>query len=197
MASPNLPVRYEITNNGAIPAAAANLTEICSSVISEGGSLTPNSVYAIATTYTTSVASGVTLPLLTLEVASAYVRGASIRPSSFWVIPTTSSGALAATYGVCYNCATSGVGTYVAITNTVAQYAPGGTGITLTGTASVELGEGGVVSTSTYIAPPLERNIWASFDISQTIPDTLTLWVTNIGASTNSYIGGMSFEQQE
>ena len=197
MAIPNLPVRYEITNNGAIPAAAANLTEICSSVISEGGAAMANSTYAVATTYTTSVASGGTVPLLTLRVNSAYTAGASIRPISFWCIPTTSSGTLAAVYGICYNCAASGVGTYVSITNTVAQYAPGGTGITLTGTASVILGSSGIVSTSTYIAPLSERNIWASFDISQTVPDTITLYVNNIGGSANSYIGGMTFEQQE
>lgn len=64
-----LPVRYEIqTLNGAAP-ATSNLTQICSTVMSEGGSNAPLSLYSNLCTFSATVGAATWVPVMSLQLA--------------------------------------------------------------------------------------------------------------------------------
>ncbi len=64
-----LPIRYEIqTLNGAAP-ATSNLTQICSTVISEGGSNAPLTLYSNLTTFSATVGAGTWVPVMSIQLA--------------------------------------------------------------------------------------------------------------------------------
>lgn len=81
-----LPVRYEITSTSAV---AATLTQICSSVVSEGG-FEQTSIDHVArrTTILTTI-STTFLPLVSIRLASGRT-GAVVLPNRIQVLPTTS-----------------------------------------------------------------------------------------------------------
>lgn len=64
-----LPVRYEIqTLNGAAP-ATSNLTQICSTVMSEGGSNSPLTLYSNLATFSATVGANTWVPVISLQLA--------------------------------------------------------------------------------------------------------------------------------
>jgi hypothetical protein len=64
-----LPVRYEIqTLNGAAP-ATSNLTQICSTVMSEGGSTAPLTLYSNLATFSATVGAGTWVPVISIQLA--------------------------------------------------------------------------------------------------------------------------------
>ena len=64
-----LPVRYEIqTLNGAAP-ATSNLTQICSTVMSEGGSNTPLTLYSNLATFSATVGAATWVPVISIQLA--------------------------------------------------------------------------------------------------------------------------------
>jgi hypothetical protein len=64
-----LPIRYEIqTLNGAAP-ATSNLTQICSTVISEGGSNAPLTLYSNLATFSATVGAGTWVPVMSIQLA--------------------------------------------------------------------------------------------------------------------------------
>ena len=65
-----LPVRYEIQAlNGAAP-ATSNLTQICSTVMSEGGATTPLTLYSNLCTFSATVGAGTWVPVISIKLAS-------------------------------------------------------------------------------------------------------------------------------
>ena len=64
-----LPVRYEIQTMNAAAPAKSNLTQICSTVISEGGSNAPLSLYSNLTTFSATVGAGTWVPVVSLQLA--------------------------------------------------------------------------------------------------------------------------------
>ena len=81
-----LPVRYEIENTGAT-ASASTLTQICSSVISEGGyDQKSKQSWARRTTEVTGINTSFH-PLVSVKLANA---GAVVLPSTFSFLPTSS-----------------------------------------------------------------------------------------------------------
>jgi hypothetical protein len=65
-----LPVRYEIqTLNGAAP-ATSNLTQICSTVMSEGGSNAPLTLYSNLATFSETVGAGTWVPVISVRLAA-------------------------------------------------------------------------------------------------------------------------------
>jgi hypothetical protein len=65
-----LPVRYEIqTLNGAAP-ATSNLTQICSTVMSEGGSNAPLTLYSNLATFSATVGAGTWVPVISVQLAA-------------------------------------------------------------------------------------------------------------------------------
>ena len=64
-----LPIRYEIqTLNGAAP-ATSNLTQICSTVMSEGGSTAPLTLYSNLATFSATVGAGTWVPVISIQLA--------------------------------------------------------------------------------------------------------------------------------
>ena len=64
-----LPIRYEIqTLNGAAP-ATSNLTQICSTVMSEGGSNAPLTLYSNLATFSATVGAGTWVPVISIQLA--------------------------------------------------------------------------------------------------------------------------------
>ena len=64
-----LPVRYEIqTLNGAAP-ATSNLTQICSTVMSEGGATTPLTLYSNLCTFSATVGAATWVPVISVQLA--------------------------------------------------------------------------------------------------------------------------------
>ena len=64
-----LPIRYEIqTLNGAAP-ATSNLSQICSTVISEGGSNAPLTLYSNLATFSATVGAGTWVPVMSIQLA--------------------------------------------------------------------------------------------------------------------------------
>jgi len=64
-----LPVRYEIrTLNGAAP-ATSNLTQICSTVMSEGGATTPLTLYSNLATFSATVGAATWVPVISVQLA--------------------------------------------------------------------------------------------------------------------------------
>ena len=64
-----LPVRYEIqTLNGAAP-ATSNLTQICSTVMSEGGATTPLTLYSNLATFSATVGAATWVPVISIQLA--------------------------------------------------------------------------------------------------------------------------------
>ena len=85
-----LPIRYEIENTG-VAASASTLTQICSSVISEGG-YQQTSIEHVARRVNATSSSTITTsfyPIVSIRLASAAL-GAVVVPSSFNFLPTTS-----------------------------------------------------------------------------------------------------------
>jgi hypothetical protein len=65
-----LPVRYEIqTLNGAAP-VTSNLTQICSTVMSEGGSNAPLTLYSNLATFSATVGAGTWVPVISVKLAA-------------------------------------------------------------------------------------------------------------------------------
>ena len=64
-----LPIRYEIqTLNGAAP-ATSNLTQICSTVMSEGGSTAPLTLYSNLATFSATVGANTWVPVISIQLA--------------------------------------------------------------------------------------------------------------------------------
>ena len=64
-----LPVRYEIqTLNGAAP-ATSNLTQICSTVMSEGGATTPLTLYSNLCTFSATIGAATWVPVISVQLA--------------------------------------------------------------------------------------------------------------------------------
>jgi hypothetical protein len=91
MSNPNLPVRYEISNDGTGP--VDSLYHICSSVISEGGNQGTGISFTAdtgATGLTTGAATSI-FPILALRLKSAY-QMATIDPTQFNILCSTNVG---------------------------------------------------------------------------------------------------------
>ena len=64
-----LPVRYEIQTLNAAAPATSNLTQICSTVISEGGSTSPLTLYSNLATFSATVGAGTWVPVISIQLA--------------------------------------------------------------------------------------------------------------------------------
>lgn len=90
MSTPNLPIRYEIENDGT--GASDTLVQICSTVISEGGQQETGLTLGLnrgATSFQTNNNSNI-YPLVALRLNSSYL-GSTVKPESFSIVCTTSA----------------------------------------------------------------------------------------------------------
>ena len=123
MSTPNLPVRYQITNSGA--GAAATLEVICCSVMSEGGQeeIGTNVGVDNGTTQVSANTGGTTYPLVGVKLRSGY-EGVTVIPKAISVLATTNDDIL---WSLQFNPTITGTFTYADVTNSAIQRALGDT----------------------------------------------------------------------
>lgn len=153
MSTPNLPVRYEIENDGT--GAAATFTQICSTVISEGGQEETGLTLGLnrgASPLNTSLSS--IHPLIGLRLNSNYI-GSTVKPESFSIVcPTTAVYA----WFLIYNPTITGTYAWTALSNSSIEYNTTNTSsVTLTGGTILKTGvaretnQGGQAVNSTLV----------------------------------------------
>lgn len=129
MSSPNLPLRYEVSNDGA--GAAASLVHICSTVISEGGVVDLGAQRGLtrgATAMTTSNNANI-YGLIALRIQSGF-EAAHIHIANISVVCTTTS---AYNWYMIMNPTASATPTFTPVSNSAVEANVGMTATTLTG----------------------------------------------------------------
>lgn len=196
MSTPNLPIRYEITNtaNG----SAGNLEEICSTAISEGGYTELGllrSANRLATPISITNGNGI-VPLISIRLKSDYV-GATILPVDFTVISQASTNYL---WELILNPTIAGTdnASWTPMSNSAIEYdISRTTANSITGGTVIKsgyvVGQGNTVSTAN--SGELRSLLVMSADISNT-PDQLVLAVRRLesGGGVN-YYGSMSWRE--
>lgn len=170
MSTPNLPVRYEIENDGT--GAATSMTQICCSVASEGGENPVGIPRTLSTGLTSATYSAGTYARLGLRLKSTHLdayhvfrsftmRGGQTNDEFEWFLVL--------------NPTIAGTVTWNNLTNSICQTFVGGTGNTLTG--------GTVLLSGHIIGEQTERlNALDQIQLGSAIdgtPDTLVLGFTN------------------
>lgn len=185
MSMPNLPLRSEITNDGT--GAAATLTQICATVISEGGSTELGSTRYVSTagTHLDANVDNTVYGLIGLRLKSAYI-GADIHLLIASIQLQTASSAVE--WIIIRNPTVAGTPTWNDVSNSAIQYALGATANTITGGTQVS---GGYSETG---APSTGRSNSATLGIDEALRlgslidgtvETVWLCVRPIGGSTN------------
>ncbi|MCK5610147.1 hypothetical protein KAR91_50200 [Candidatus Pacearchaeota archaeon] len=181
MSTPNLPCRYEISNNGT--GTASELEQICTTVISEGGSqdlgvlryASTNGTHVDADVANTTYAVlGIRLKAAYLDVAVKLVSMAMVSETSDdfeWILKL--------------NPTIAGTFTYTGETNSTMEVARGATSNTITG--GINLG-GGFASIDTLIATQALENSLLLGSLIDGTPDEIVLCVRPL--SINADIQG-------
>jgi hypothetical protein len=185
-----LPVRYEITT--ATSALAATLTQICSSVVSEGG-FEQTSIDHVARRTTVLGTIGTTfLPLVSIRLASGRT-GAVVLPNRMQVLPTTSQNYEVALYKNATLTGATWAATVPSDSNVdydVAATAMTGGTIVQTNFVTAS-GSAGVSQTSLPSSYNWDLQLGAT--ISGT-SDTYTVGIRTVsGATTGDAVGSLSF----
>lgn len=191
MATPNLPLRSEIQNLGT--GAASSLTQICSTVISEGGS-EHLGVIRYASTEGTHVDANVentVYAVLGMRLKSAYI-GASVRQLYAGIQLQTASHKVE--WVVLLNPTVAGTFTYVGKTNSAVEIAKGALANTVTGGLEITGGflnsEGVASGGAGSGSRELDNAILLGSKIDGTV-DEIVLCVRPIAGSTNVDVEGM------
>lgn len=196
MTTATLPVRYEIVNTGTT-ASSSSMTQICSSVMSEGGYEEASQIYWARMSNTTAALSNVPVtnvfvPLVTIRLNSSKL-GAVVVPAQYAVIPFSSSNYEVALFknatltGASYN------------TSTFADVDFDTTATAMTYTASNITQLSYVTNTpqsTATVVTPQAYNWDLQLGVSLAgVSDTLTLGIRTIGASgsANSAMGALGF----
>lgn len=196
IATPNLPLRYEITNIGS--GAASTMDAICSTVISEGGS-NDLGVLRYKSTEGTDVATSVEntiYAVLGLKLKAGYV-GATINIINTALQIHTASSELE--WMLLLNPTVAGAFTYANETNSAIMTATGATANTVTGGVSISGGfiESGGVSAGSNgsISAGIENALRLGAAIDGTV-DELVLCVRPIaGSSTVDVEGSITWRE--
>lgn len=191
MSTPNLPLRYEIANDGT--GAAATIEHICSTVISEGG--------VARTGFSRSIDRGdvplVTLnnssiyPLLSIRLNSAYL-GATIRPSVLSLVCTSTA---AYRWALILNPTVVGTAlSYTQVTNSAVDAAVGAlNATTITGGTVVASGIGQAQNeTITQAVLPGELLLGSKIDGTR---DELVLAVQRLTGTTETFYGALGWHE--
>lgn len=190
MSTPNLPLRYEITNSGA--GAAASLVHICSTVISEGGSQALGLLGSVSTagTHLDANADGTLYALIGVRLKAATVA-ARIDILDVNVLTET---ATPFEWQLLFNPTVASTFTYGDVTNYSIQKALGATANTVTdGTL---LASGWVAASATArgaASTQLDNAIRLGVKLDGTL-DTIVLCVRPLGANADIQ-GSINFRE--
>lgn len=192
MSTPNLPIRDEIVSTGA--ASITTLTQICTAVISEGGT-SPTHIHRSAdrgiTPYVTGINTNIH-PLLSIRLKSTY-KGATIEPIALSIASDSGTKCRWAIL-LAPTVAGSDNASWVNITNSPIQY-----DVSRTNANTLS---GGTQLASGYLSSQQEEV--TSFDFSNylalgfsvsNVPLELVLAVQNTSSSNESYFAAMNFAE--
>lgn len=153
MSTPNLPLRYEIENDGTGP--AATMQTICATVISEGGDPFTGVNYYISTGNTgiDATTGGTNYTILAVRLKSTHLD-ATVVPIDLSVLVTTADDV---EWSIIMNPTINSVGTlsWTSLTNGPIEYAVGSTTHTITNGAAID---GGFISQATKGASASHRH---------------------------------------
>ena len=187
MTTPNLPIRWEIENDGS--GAASDLDCICCSVITEGGSNELGSVrYAATTTLVDANAAGSIYAILGIQLKSEYI-GATVQVLSTSMTETT--GAKDIEWILILNPTVAGTFTYADETNSAVQTAKGATANTVTN--GTYLAGGFFNSAAANRGGNIQSGVNNAINLGSTISgtvDTIVLCARPLTGSTNTDIFG-------
>lgn len=190
MSTPNLPLRSEISNDGTGP--ASTMTQICNTVVSEGGQ---NPLGAIRSDNTggtplTAATTGTTYALIGIRLKSAYIGEVIELLSASLQVQTGDSKIL---WEVYLNPTVAGTFTYGGLSHSAVETAFGATANTITGGTLLQSGfaesggqqQGNVGSVSSDI----KNSLSLGSAIDGTV-DEIVICVTPIDGSTNVDVEG-------
>lgn len=171
MSTPNLPIRYEIENDGTGP--ADDFLHICSSVQSEGGQSRNGVLRHIDTGSISGLATGTTYAAIGIRLQSTKLDGI-VELENISVISTSQNDQ--AHWDIIFNPTVAGTFTYSNQTNSVVQTAIGASTNTVTGGTALD---GGYFSTALPVSPVVPNALKLGSAIDGTV-DEICLCVTPI-----------------
>lgn len=171
MSTPNLPVRYEIANDGT--GAADDFVHICSSVQSEGGQNKNGVLRHKDSGSVSSLSTGTTYAMVGLRLQSGKLDGVIDLETLSIICSSTND---QAHWELKFNPTVAGTFTYANETNSLVQTATGSSSNTITGGTDID---GGYFSTSLPITTAIPNALRLGSDISGTV-DEIVLCVTPI-----------------
>jgi hypothetical protein len=158
ISTPNLPVTYEIENDGT--GVASTLDHICSSVVSEGGVRNNGILFHKDSGSISSLSTGTTYAVLGIRLKSANV-GMTVLLEAISMISTTQNEQL--NWQLIFNPTVAGTFTYSGITNSAIEVATGAASNTVTNGLEID---GGYLSTSFPVTntAPSDLRLGAAID---------------------------------
>lgn len=157
ISTPNLPIRYEIDNDGT--GAAASLTHICSSVSSEGGTDKKGILRHVDSGSISSLSSGTKYAILGIRLKSTHIDITTLLESiSIIGTGTNDKGH----WELIFNPTVAGTFTYSGLTNSATEYATGAN--TNTVTAGTETDGGYFTDVATTLTSPNAKNLGSYID---------------------------------
>lgn len=190
MSTPNLPLRSEISNDGG--GIAASMTQICSSVISEGGSEDLGNIRYVSTagTHLDANTENTLYALIGIRLKSSYI-GATIKQLHSALQIHTASSKLE--WVILLNPTVAGSFTYADLAYSAVQVAKGATANEVTGGIEINGGfvesGGAATGASGSDSRGLANALYLGSLIDGTV-ETLVLCVRPIGGSTNVDVEG-------
>lgn len=190
MATPNLPIRYEIEATG-VPVGTPKLEAICSTVITENGHKPRGMIYSISNASTgLSVTGSSQESLIQLRIRSSRIRCGSIIPIDMSVLCTTATNFM---WSVRLNpTVAGGAASWQSVgDDSIVEY-----DVTQNGTVS-----GGTIIASGYASTDinqaqasLESSIHAAANIAGT-SDVIVLSVLNLAAGAETFYGSLIWQE--
>lgn len=190
MSTPNLPVRYEIENDGT--GGAATLGHICTSIMSEGGLQENGAIFTAdnGTTHVDANTADTTYALVGIRIKSTHL-GATVKLLNFSAMAET---ATAFRWAIYFNPTVAGTFTFSDIAHSACQSAVGATANTVTG---------GTLITSGYVPGTSQQRGAATGELSNAlrlgstiagVSDTIVLCCTPLTANADIF-GGLTWRE--
>lgn len=192
MSSPNLPLRFEISNNGT--GAAADMTCICASVLSEGGQQETGAIFSdsLENSFVNANSVGTYYALLGIRLKSGYI-GINVSLVTQSILAATNDNLL---WQLRFNPSVAGTFTYNDVTNSAVQIAKGDTSgnpSTTTVTLGQVVASGYALGNSAETNPiTTARKLGAAIDGTQ---DELVLCVNPLASNLDVY-GSLTWREQ-
>ena len=193
MSTPNLPLRYEITNDGS--GGVASLTHICATVITEGGREETGNLKSVdrGTTPLVTLNDGDLYPVIALRLKSTHL-GATVIPKSMSLICTSTA---AYRWAFLLNPTITGTAlSFTGITNSPVEADVARTNTTkVTAATGTQLASGyGQASAEGVLNVDLKSDISIGSSIAGTA-DRLVLAVQRITGTTESFYASITWDE--